>query len=98
MTHLSVKEKKINVFYLAVFSDASVFGDTNLESPTFVSNRSVVEVHHDIWNNTPFKQSNRTVEFFIEIPLHARYPVRFPPHLFSRLHVCLSGCYLIYDN
>lgn len=83
MTYLPMN----NVFFLAVFSDASVFGDTNLESPTVVSNRSVVEVHRDIWNNTAFKHSNRTVEFVTDIPLHARYPVSFFPCV---LDTCMS--------
>ncbi|KAM4106428.1 hypothetical protein ACB094_04G064900 [Castanea mollissima] len=30
------------------FNDVSVFGDTNLEFPSFLSNRSVVEIHMDV--------------------------------------------------
>ncbi|KAL5717615.1 hypothetical protein ACHQM5_010597 [Ranunculus cassubicifolius] len=47
-----------------VFVDAGVFGDTNLELPSALSNRSVVEVHLDI----------KGVEMNLDLPLHARYP------------------------
>ncbi|KAG7536148.1 Glycosylphosphatidylinositol-mannosyltransferase I PIG-X/PBN1 [Arabidopsis suecica] len=51
-----------------VFSDVSVFGDTNLELPSFRSNRSVVEIHVEI--------SSRDYEnggISLKLPLHARY-------------------------
>lgn len=55
-----------------VFNDVSVFGDINLELPSFHSNRSIVEVHLDIGLN---KTSGQDIvqEFKIELPLHARY-------------------------
>ncbi|WZZ02157.1 hypothetical protein YC2023_074485 [Brassica napus] len=46
------------------FSDVSVFGDTDLEQPSFRSNRSVVEIHVEI---------NGNGEISVELPLHARY-------------------------
>ncbi|CAE6215165.1 unnamed protein product [Arabidopsis arenosa] len=52
----------------SVFSDVSVFGDTNLELPSFRSNRSVVEIHVEI--------SSRDYEngkIRLKLPLHARY-------------------------
>ncbi|XP_010276146.1 PREDICTED: phosphatidylinositol-glycan biosynthesis class X protein isoform X2 [Nelumbo nucifera] len=56
-----------------VFVDAAVFGDTNLELPSVLSNRSIVEVHVDIGNN--FLATNKEgVEIKLELPLHARYP------------------------
>ncbi|XP_012573842.1 uncharacterized protein [Cicer arietinum] len=52
-----------------VFNDLAVFGDTNLEQPSFLSNRSAVEIHLDINPNTLLQPT----EIRIEIPLHARY-------------------------
>ncbi|XP_058783864.1 uncharacterized protein LOC131658604 [Vicia villosa] len=52
-----------------VFSDITVFGDTNLELPSFLSNRSAVEIHLDIDPNTLLQPANISIEF----PLHARY-------------------------
>ncbi|CAG7873106.1 unnamed protein product [Brassica rapa] len=46
------------------FSDVSVFGDTDLEQPSFRSNRSVVEIHVEI---------NGNGEISVKLPLHARY-------------------------
>ncbi|MCL7027967.1 hypothetical protein MKW94_003573 [Papaver nudicaule] len=56
-----------------VFVDAAVFGDTNLELPSALSNRSVVEVHMDIGHNILSKHTNE-LEINLELPLHARYP------------------------
>ncbi|PIN05849.1 hypothetical protein CDL12_21610 [Handroanthus impetiginosus] len=56
-----------------VFTDAAVFGDTNLELPSFCANRSVVEVHMSI----PSKVLSRyedDLDVNVEVPLHARYP------------------------
>ena len=58
----------------AVLSEATVFGDTNLELPSVVSNQSVVEVHMDVGYNT-LSGKNNGLEINIEIPVHARYPV-----------------------
>ncbi|XP_052210017.1 uncharacterized protein LOC127813211 isoform X2 [Diospyros lotus] len=55
-----------------VFTEAAVFGDTNLELPSVVSNRSVVEVHMDIGDNI-LTGLNNGLEISIELPLHARY-------------------------
>ncbi|CAN6875527.1 unnamed protein product [Brassica oleracea] len=46
------------------FRDVSVFGDTDLEQPSFRSNRSVVEIHVEI---------NGNGETSVKLPLHARY-------------------------
>ncbi|XP_065010476.1 uncharacterized protein LOC135640182 isoform X3 [Musa acuminata AAA Group] len=55
---------------LHVFLDAAVFGDTNLELPSALSNRSIVEVHMNIGHENPL----RGYETVLELPLHARYP------------------------
>ncbi|XP_038981927.1 phosphatidylinositol-glycan biosynthesis class X protein-like isoform X2 [Phoenix dactylifera] len=51
------------------FLDAAVFGDSNLELPSALSNRSIVEIHMDIRND--LLENHETV---IQLPLHARYP------------------------
>ncbi|KAI3980020.1 hypothetical protein MKX01_042674 [Papaver californicum] len=56
-----------------VFVNAAVFGDTNLELPSALSNRSVVEVHMDIGHNILSKHIDE-LEINLELPLHARYP------------------------
>ncbi|KAI8546897.1 hypothetical protein RHMOL_Rhmol07G0155100 [Rhododendron molle] len=56
-----------------VLRDAAVFGDTNLELPSSVSNCSVVEIHVDVSHNL-FSGHMDGVEINIELPLHARYP------------------------
>ena len=43
-----------------------MFGDTDVEQPSFRSNRSVVEIHVEI---------NGNGEISVELPLHARYQV-----------------------
>lgn len=58
---------------VAVFSDAAVFGDSNLELPSFRSNRSVVEIHTEISSGEDINSNQ--MEIKIELPLHARYPV-----------------------
>ncbi|XWS38778.1 hypothetical protein CRYUN_Cryun19dG0159600 [Craigia yunnanensis] len=55
-----------------VFTYVAVFGDTNLELPSFRSNRSVVEVHMDAGSNILSEQNNG-LEMNIQLPLHARY-------------------------
>ncbi|XP_047048608.1 phosphatidylinositol-glycan biosynthesis class X protein-like isoform X2 [Lolium rigidum] len=52
-----------------VFLDVGVFGDTNLELPSALSNRSAVEIHFDL---KPSK--SRDCNLVVELPLHARYP------------------------
>ncbi|CAL5197128.1 unnamed protein product [Lathyrus oleraceus] len=52
-----------------VFNDIAVFGDTNLELPSFLSNRSAVEIHLDIDPNTLLQPTDISIEY----PLHARY-------------------------
>ncbi|KAF4350283.1 hypothetical protein G4B88_026954 [Cannabis sativa] len=54
-----------------VFNDIAVFGDTNLESPSFLSNRSSVEVHMDV--NPDILSDKNGIDFKLKIPLHARY-------------------------
>jgi phosphatidylinositol glycan class X len=60
----------ISFFYLAVFLDVAVFGDTNLELPSALSNRSAVEIHFDLKPST-----SMDCNLVVELPLHARYPV-----------------------
>ncbi|KAL2518329.1 hypothetical protein Adt_14576 [Abeliophyllum distichum] len=55
-----------------VFSDAAVLGDTNLELPSFRSNRSVVELHMDMGSNTSSGCKDE-LEVNLGLPLHARY-------------------------
>lgn len=55
--------------YLPVFSAAAVFGDTNLELPSVLSNRSIVEIHID------FGIASKSSKTVVQLPLHARYPV-----------------------
>ncbi|KAL5223664.1 hypothetical protein ABZP36_010303 [Zizania latifolia] len=50
-----------------VFLDVAVFGDTNLELPSALSNRSAVEIHVDL-------RPNASMNLVINLPLHARYP------------------------
>ncbi|ESW07986.1 hypothetical protein PHAVU_009G009200 [Phaseolus vulgaris] len=52
-----------------VFSDVAVFGDTNLELPSFLSNRSAVEIHLVVDPNI----LQEPTDVKIELPLHARY-------------------------
>ncbi|WVZ91099.1 hypothetical protein U9M48_037313 [Paspalum notatum var. saurae] len=52
-----------------VFLDVAVFGDTNLELPTALSNQSSVEIHFDL---RPSTLTN--CNLVIDLPLHARYP------------------------
>ncbi|XP_073128910.1 uncharacterized protein [Henckelia pumila] len=55
-----------------VFTGAAVFGDTNLELPSFQSNRSVVEIHMDVASKV-FSRNSNEFEVDLEVPLHARY-------------------------
>ncbi|PKA52604.1 hypothetical protein AXF42_Ash001585 [Apostasia shenzhenica] len=48
------------------FLGASVLGDTNLELPSALSNRSVVEIHFEVWSDN--------IKIVLQLPLHARYP------------------------
>ncbi|KAE8657236.1 Syntaxin/t-SNARE family protein [Hibiscus syriacus] len=52
--------------------NVAVFGDTNLELPSFRSNRSAVEIHIDAGSDILFMQSSG-MEINILLPLHARY-------------------------
>uniref|UniRef100_A0A7N0UW35 Phosphatidylinositol-glycan biosynthesis class X protein n=2 Tax=Kalanchoe fedtschenkoi TaxID=63787 RepID=A0A7N0UW35_KALFE len=52
-----------------VFKEASVFGDTNLELPSFLSNRSLVEVHMDV----DIASLSNGMDIKLELPLHGRY-------------------------
>nr|GLL36979.1 phosphatidylinositol-glycan biosynthesis class X protein [Ipomoea trifida] len=88
---ISVHQKLIG----EVFTEAGVFGDTNLELPSFRSNRSLIEVHLDIGSKLLSRHKDE-VEFKIELPLHARYQplghgfsrVEFrPPNLFMRCSI-----------
>lgn len=59
------------MLFIAVFHNAAVFGDTNLELPSFLSIRSVVEIHLD-FDPSIFSKS---ADINLELPLHARYQV-----------------------
>ncbi|XP_037472686.1 phosphatidylinositol-glycan biosynthesis class X protein-like isoform X1 [Triticum dicoccoides] len=52
-----------------VFLDVAVFGDTNLELPSALSNLSAVEIHFDLKPST-----SMNCNLVMELPLHARYP------------------------
>uniref|UniRef100_A0A0D9Y141 Phosphatidylinositol-glycan biosynthesis class X protein n=1 Tax=Leersia perrieri TaxID=77586 RepID=A0A0D9Y141_9ORYZ len=52
-----------------VFLDVAVFGDTNLELPSALSNRSTVEIHVDL-----ALSASMSCNLVIDLPLHARYP------------------------
>ncbi|KAI4304861.1 hypothetical protein MLD38_040323 [Melastoma candidum] len=58
---------------LGVYGDVAVFGDTNLELPSFLSNRSAVEIHMDL-GFTKASKLKGGFEINIAVPLHARYP------------------------
>ncbi|XP_068306062.1 uncharacterized protein [Pyrus communis] len=55
------------------YSAIAVFGDANLELPSFLSNRTAVEVHMDIGHNFLLRHDKES-NINIELPLHARYP------------------------
>lgn len=57
-----------------------MFGDTNLELPSFRSNRSVVEIHVKISS-----RDYANGEITLKLPLHARYQVNYH----------LKGCFCI---
>ncbi|KAI3828719.1 hypothetical protein L1987_02828 [Smallanthus sonchifolius] len=61
-----------SVWHSSLFTDASAFGDTDLELPAVRANRSVVEVHKDLSPNM-LSGNNNGWEFNIELPLHAHY-------------------------
>ncbi|KAL3619452.1 hypothetical protein CASFOL_037022 [Castilleja foliolosa] len=65
-----------------VFTDPAVFGDTNLELPSFHSNQSVVEIHMSLASKVSSRNED-DVEINVELPLHARYPPL--GHVFSRV-------------
>lgn len=46
-----------------------MFGDTNLELPSFRSNQTVVEIHKVL------SGGDGDLEVSLEVPLHARYQV-----------------------
>ncbi|KAF1866698.1 hypothetical protein Lal_00018083 [Lupinus albus] len=56
-------------FELQRLVQRGVFGDTNLELPSFLSNRSAVEIHLDADPNVLLQPT----DINIELPLHARY-------------------------
>ncbi|XP_057766115.1 uncharacterized protein LOC130986666 [Salvia miltiorrhiza] len=56
----------------SVFTDAAVFGDTNLELPSFRSNQTVVEIHMSIDSRVVSRDEHES-EVNLKVPLHARY-------------------------
>ncbi|KAJ8544068.1 hypothetical protein K7X08_025686 [Anisodus acutangulus] len=74
-----------------VFRDAAVFGDTNLQLPSFLSNRSLVEVHVEVGTNLTSQQKHG-LEMHMELPLHTRYqPLG---HGFSRVEFASPDLFL----
>ncbi|CAH9099447.1 unnamed protein product [Cuscuta epithymum] len=55
-----------------VLRDGFVFGDANLELPSFLSNQSIVEVHLEAAFDE-LAQKEIVKELNVEIPIHARY-------------------------
>ncbi|CAA6658240.1 unnamed protein product [Spirodela intermedia] len=55
-----------------VFLDAAIFGDTNLELPSTLSNRSTLELHLDGGHTNMLEL--QIFHISSELPLHARYP------------------------
>ncbi|KAF8027169.1 hypothetical protein BT93_E0169 [Corymbia citriodora subsp. variegata] len=55
-----------------VYGEVAVFGDTNLELPSFLSNSMLVEVHMSLSPNSLLEQKNG-LEIKVEVPVHARY-------------------------
>lgn len=72
--HSSTFPRFLSKTTCAVFMDAAVFGDTNLELPSVCSNRSLVEVHMDV-DLKNFSRRKDDLEINIDLPLHIRYPV-----------------------
>lgn len=62
-----------DLLHRGAYKEVSVFGDTNLESPSIQSNRSLVEIHMDVGRNALLGSKNGQ-EISIEFPIHARYP------------------------
>ncbi|XP_075104862.1 uncharacterized protein LOC107783125 [Nicotiana tabacum] len=74
-----------------VLREGAVFGDTNLELPSFRSNRSLVEVHLEMGSNLISEQKDEQ-EIHMELPLHARYqPLG---HRFSRVEFAAPDLFL----
>jgi hypothetical protein len=68
----------------AVFTDVAVFGDTNLELPSVLSNQSAVEIHMNVAPTSLLGHISE-LEISADLPLHARYPVS---ELFKRTGRC----------
>lgn len=60
--------------FIVVFTDVAVFGDTNLELPSFRSQQSAVEIHMNVGSNSFLSQKDG-LEIKVQLPLHARYQV-----------------------
>ncbi|KAJ6701376.1 PHOSPHATIDYLINOSITOL-GLYCAN BIOSYNTHESIS CLASS X PROTEIN [Salix koriyanagi] len=54
-----------------VFTDIAVFGDTNLELPSVLSNQLAVEIHMRVGCTSLL---GHKLEISVDLPLHARYP------------------------
>ncbi|XP_022881681.1 uncharacterized protein LOC111398806 isoform X3 [Olea europaea var. sylvestris] len=61
-----------HLVHRGVFTDVAVLGDTNLELPSFRSNRSVVEIHLDMGYNMSSGVKDE-LKINLRLPLHARY-------------------------
>ncbi|XP_034901764.1 uncharacterized protein [Populus alba] len=54
-----------------VFTDVAVFGDSNLELPSVLSNQSAFEIHMNV-GGAPLL--GHKLEISVDLPLHARFP------------------------
>ncbi|KAB5573851.1 hypothetical protein DKX38_001045 [Salix brachista] len=70
-----------------VFTDIAVFGDTNLELPSVLSNQSAVEIHMRVGCTSLW---GHKLEISVDLPLHARYPVSERKYLSLSLSLSLS--------
>lgn len=62
-----------NLLKRGVFTDVAVFGDTNLELPSVLSNQSAVEIHMNVAPTSLLGHISE-LEISADLPLHARYP------------------------
>ncbi|MQM11433.1 hypothetical protein Taro_044342 [Colocasia esculenta] len=62
-----------SVAFVTVLCDAALFGDTNLELPSALSNQSMLMLHLDI-KHASLSELQEGLQITTELPLHARYP------------------------
>ncbi|KAF9689633.1 hypothetical protein SADUNF_Sadunf01G0112600 [Salix dunnii] len=66
-----LREHGGSTVHLSLFTDIAVFGDTNLELPSVLSNQSAVENHMSVGCTSLL---GHKLEIRVDLPLHARYP------------------------